>query len=137
MLLPFLMRTVASKSWPTSPHMIRACPVSWMTYISLAALTMVRSVSATVSMNVLLTWKLASPLLPALVQNTMPEAKPLLDLALRRATSVIISILQLGKSRHREPETFSQPFGPRRAKTEVTAMATRPPSPRLGPFRGL
>ena len=71
------------------------------------------------------------------VQNTMPEAKPLLDLALRRATSVIISILQLGKSRHREPETFSQPFGPRRAKTEVTAMATRPPSPRLGPFWGL
>lgn len=71
------------------------------------------------------------------VQNTVPEAKPLLDPALRQATRVIISILQLGKSRHREPETFSQPFGPRRAKTEVTAVATRPPSPRLGPFRGL
>ena len=71
------------------------------------------------------------------VQSTVPEAKPLVDPALRQATRVIISILQLGKSRHREPETFSQPFGPRRAKTEVTAVATRPPSPRLGPFRGL
>lgn len=71
------------------------------------------------------------------VRNTVPQAKLLLDPALKWAASVIISILQLGKSRHREPETFSQPFHPRRAKTAVTAVATRPPSPRLGPFWGL